>query len=47
MLQYEVIKLGTLGKTQNINLGVQCTSSEKGTFIKLLKEYKDVFAWSY
>ena len=46
-MQYEVINLGTTDKPQNINLGVQCTPNENVAFIRLFKEYKDVFAWSY
>ena len=46
-MQYKVINLGTLDKPQKINLGVQCFEEEKVAFIKLFKEYKDVFAWSY
>ena len=46
-MQYEVVNLGTADKLQNINLGVQCTPSEKVAFIKLFKDYKDVFVWSY
>jgi hypothetical protein len=47
IMQYEVINLGTPDKPQDINLKVQCTSSEKDSFTRLFKEYKDVFAWSY
>ena len=47
VMQYEVINLGTPDKPQNINLGVQCSDEEKFSFIKLFKEYKDVFSWSY
>ena len=43
VMQYEVINLGTPDKPQNINLGVQCSDEEKMAFIKLFKEYKDVF----
>ena len=46
-MQYEVINLGTPDKPHNINLRVQCSDEEKASFIKLFKEYKDVFAWSY
>ena len=30
-----------------INLGTDCTLVEKSLFVKLLKEYIDVFAWKY
>lgn len=44
VMQYEVINLGTLEKPQNINLRVQCSDEEKSSFVKLFKEYKDVFS---
>lgn len=46
-MKYEVVKLGTVDNLQNINLRVKCIPSEKATFIKLFREYKDTFAWSY
>ena len=30
-----------------MNLGIVCTPTEKSSFIKLFKEFKDVFAWTY
>ena len=30
-----------------MNLGIDCTPIEKSAFIKLFKEFKDVFAWMY
>ena len=30
-----------------MNLGIDCTPIEKLTIIKLFKEFKDVFAWTY
>ena len=47
VMQYEVINLRIVDKPQNINLGVQCSDEENIAFVKLFKEYKDVFAWSY
>ena len=47
VMQYEVINIGTPDKPQNINLGVQCYNDKKESFVKLFKEYKDMFAWSY
>ena len=32
---------------QNINLGTNCSPVEREAFIKLFKEYKVVFAWTY
>jgi hypothetical protein len=46
-MQYEIINLGTESNPQNINLGIGCTQQEKSYFIKLFKEYKDVFSWTY
>ena len=43
VMQYEVINIGTLDKPQNINLGVECSNDEKEAFVKLFKEYKDIF----
>ena len=46
-LLYEVVNLGTEQDLNNINLGKNCTSIEGATFMKLFREYKDVFAWTY
>ena len=46
-MRYETINLGTDLNPQTINLGVDCNPEEKTTFIKLFKEFKDVFAWTY
>jgi len=46
-LRFELIDLGTDLKPQNINIGLGLTSDEKSTFIRLLKRYKNVFAWNY
>jgi len=46
-LIYETCNLGTRDNSQNINLGNVCSEQERSTFIKLFKEYKDVFAWTY
>lgn len=47
IMEYEVINLGTPDKPHNINIKVQCSDEEKVYFVKLCKEYKDVFTWSY
>jgi hypothetical protein len=44
---YETINLGTQDHPQNINLGKACYEQEKLAFIKLFKEFKDVFSWTY
>jgi ribonuclease HI len=46
-LTYEKVNLGTKDNPQCINLGVGCSEQEKMTFIKIFKEFKDVFAWTY
>jgi hypothetical protein len=46
-MQFEVINLGTNNTPQNINLGKNCSSEERQAFIKLFKEYKDIFSWTY
>ena len=46
-MRYETINLGTYLNPQTINLGVDCNPEEKTAFIKLFKEFKDVFAWTY
>ena len=46
-LKYEYVNLDTEQNPQNINLGTNCSLAERVTFIKLFKEYKDVFAWTY
>lgn len=46
-LRYELMNLGNDLKPQNINLGLGLTLEEKSAFIRLLKKYKNVFAWNY
>ena len=46
-MRYETINLGAELNPQTINLGVDCNPKEETTFIKLLQEFKDVFAWTY
>jgi ribonuclease HI len=46
-LSYEKVNLGTSENPQCINLGLGCSKQEKATFVKLFKEFKDVFAWTY
>ena len=43
-LIYETINLGTRVNPQHINLGKGCFDQERSTFIKLFKEFKDIFA---
>jgi hypothetical protein len=46
-LLYEAVNLGTEQDPKNINLGKNCTFAEKAAFVKLFREYKDIFAWTY
>jgi hypothetical protein len=46
-MQFEVINLGSDNTPQNINLGKKCSLEERQAFIKLFKEYKDIFTWTY
>jgi ribonuclease HI len=46
-LTHEKVNLGTKDNPQCINLGMGCSEQEKTTFIKLFKEFKDVFSWMY
>jgi ribonuclease HI len=46
-LTYEKVNMGTNENPQFINLGLGCSKQEKDAFIKLFKEFKDVFAWTY
>jgi hypothetical protein len=33
--------------SKEVNIGAQCTDEEKLKFTELLREFQDVFAWSY
>jgi hypothetical protein len=46
-LLYEAFNLGTEQDPKNINLGRNYTSSKRATFMKLFREYKDMFTWTY
>jgi hypothetical protein len=46
-LTHEKVNLGTKDNPQCINLGTGCSKQENSAFIKLFKEFKDVFAWTY
>ena len=41
------MNLDTKHNPKNINLGKNCTQAERSTFMKLFREFKDVFAWTY
>jgi hypothetical protein len=44
---YETINLGTPENPKNINLGKRVSKEERKAYLKLFKQYQDVFAWSY
>jgi len=46
-MNIELVNIGTKQNPQNIIIGLGCSPFERTTFIKLIKQYKDVFAWSY
>jgi hypothetical protein len=46
-LLYDAINLGTEHDPKNINLENNCTSVERAAFMKLFREYKDIFTWTY
>ena len=41
------LNIGTPDSPKNVNIGAQCTDEEKLKFTELLREFQDVFAWSY
>ncbi|KAH9312256.1 hypothetical protein KI387_027291, partial [Taxus chinensis] len=43
----EPVNIGSEGHPQFVNIGKCCTPEEKQKFVKLLKKYIDVLAWSY
>jgi len=46
-MQFEVVNMGTSTTPQNINMGKNCSLNERQSCIKLFKEYKDIFSWTY
>lgn len=43
----EAINLGTKEKKQEVKIGTSISGGTRYNLITLLREYKDVFAWSY
>jgi hypothetical protein len=43
----ETINLGTPENPKNINLGKTVSKEERKAYLKLFRQYQDVFAWSY
>ena len=46
-MKYESVNLGTKKDPKNVNVGLGFSPQEKAAFVKLFKEYKDVFEWTY
>ena len=46
-LNYEPVNLGTEKNPCSINIGINFSDEEKIAFIRLYKEFKDVFSWTY
>lgn len=46
-MNYELVNSGTDTKPHNINLGLGLAPKEKLVYIRLLRQYKSVFAWNY
>jgi hypothetical protein len=44
---YETINLGTPEDPKIINLGKKISKEERKAYLKLFREYQDVFTWSY
>jgi hypothetical protein len=44
---YETINLGTSENPKNVNLGKTMSKEDNKAYLKLFREYQDVFAWSY
>jgi hypothetical protein len=44
---YETINLGTSENPKNANLCKKVSKEDKKSYLKLFKEYQDVFSWSY
>ena len=46
-MQYELINLGTEVDPKYVNLGKCCSPRERGRFISLFQQHKDIFSWTY
>ena len=47
MKEIRKVNIGTHSSSKYVNLGVDCTTEEVDQYVALLKEYIDVFAWTY
>ena len=41
------LNIGTPDCPRNVKIGAQCSDEEKLKFTELLREFQDVFSWSY
>ena len=46
-LNYKIVKFGNQLNTQLTNRGISCSLEEEKDLIKIYKEFKDLFAWTY
>ena len=44
---HETVNLGTPESPKNVNLGKTISKEERKFYLKLFRQYQDVFAWSY
>jgi hypothetical protein len=44
---HETVNLGTPENPKNVNLGKTMSKEERKSYLKLFRQYQDVFAWSY
>jgi hypothetical protein len=44
---HETVNLGTLENPRKVNLGKTISKEERKAYLKLFRQYQDVFAWSY
>ncbi|KAK9027408.1 hypothetical protein V6N11_067244 [Hibiscus sabdariffa] len=45
--ELEIVNLGTEGERREIKIGTTISAGARQDLIKLLHEYRDIFAWSY
>ena len=45
--QLEVVRLGTRDEVRPVHVAKEMSPEDKSAMITLLKEFRDVFAWSY
>jgi hypothetical protein len=44
---HEIINLGTLENPKNVNISIIMSREEMNSYLKLFRQYQDVFMWSY